>query len=285
MAASDFFRNRSSSTALRFVPGGTPSASVSSISGRSVSPRQPQHPAGPRFHRDLTNRHCSNWKRHPLRRSGHLAPPACFMSPCSFPLASRWAAELLAHLAEGSVRLGIGRSWRQRGTVPDRPEGNGLELYVDRPPAAWPPPEPDGQVAMFTDPLDLRSLMAAGEGEKGARLPPGLRIGHVHLSVSSLERAEAFYGNELGFAVRQRSYPGALFLARDGYHHHLGMNTWRSRAAALSGSRGLARISASGSPIARSWSASSPEHAIASSVLALRAARCCAISTDSRSNC
>jgi catechol 2,3-dioxygenase len=52
--------------------------------------------------------------------------------------------------------------------------------------------KPDGQVAMFTDPLDVRSLMAAGEGERAHGLPPGLRIGHVHLSVSSLERAEAF---------------------------------------------------------------------------------------------
>jgi catechol 2,3-dioxygenase len=150
---------------------------------------------------------------------------------------------MLSHLSDAGVRLGSADHGVSEVLYLADPEGNGLELYVDRPADAWPPPEPDGQVAMFTDPLDLRSLMAAGEGQKSPPLPTGLRIGHVHLSVSSLERAEAFYGNELGFAVRQRSYPGALFLARDGYHHHLGMNTWRSRAAAVPGSRGLARFS------------------------------------------
>ena len=51
--------------------------------------------------------------------------------------------------------------------------------------------------------------------------------------------AEQFYGDALGFAVTQRSYPGALFLGRDGYHHHIGANTWRSRQAAVPGTLGL----------------------------------------------
>jgi catechol 2,3-dioxygenase len=63
----------------------------------------------------------------------------------------------------------------------------------------------------------------------------------VHLSVADLGHAEQFYG-QLGFSVTQRSYPGALFLARDGYHHHIGANTWHSRQRAADGVLGLAEF-------------------------------------------
>jgi catechol 2,3-dioxygenase len=59
-------------------------------------------------------------------------------------------------------------------------------------------------------------------------LDPGVDIGHVHLKVSDLERAVAFYRDALGFEVTQR-LPGAAFLSAGGYHHHLGLNTWESR--------------------------------------------------------
>jgi catechol 2,3-dioxygenase len=62
-------------------------------------------------------------------------------------------------------------------------------------------------------------------------IDPGTDIGHVHLHVSDLERAEAFYGDLLGFDVMQRSYPGALFVAAGGYHHHLGLNIWAGHGA------------------------------------------------------
>lgn len=107
-------------------------------------------------------------------------------------------------------------------------EGNGLEIYADRPRAAWPC---DGEkVAMFTRPLDPQGLLRA----LPTVVPPadpmrGAVLGHVHLEVQSLARAREFYAGKLGLAVRQESYPGALFLAADGYHHHFGLNTW-SRA-------------------------------------------------------
>jgi len=56
----------------------------------------------------------------------------------------------------------------------------------------------------------------------------GVRIGHVHLKVSDLERAIAFYGGVLGFEVTQRWGTQAAFLSAGGYHHHLGLNTWES---------------------------------------------------------
>jgi catechol 2,3-dioxygenase len=61
-------------------------------------------------------------------------------------------------------------------------------------------------------------------------IDPGADIGHVHLKVSDLERAVAFYRDVLGFDVTQRM-PGAAFLSAGGYHHHIGLNTWTSRGA------------------------------------------------------
>jgi catechol 2,3-dioxygenase len=120
------------------------------------------------------------------------------------------------------------------------PEGNGLELYADRARGDWPPSD-DGQVAMFTEALDLPSLLTLTLAP-GSLLPAETRIGHVHLSVADLDHAEQFYGGLLGFTVTQRNYPGALFLGRDGYHHHIGANVWRSRLPALPGALGLAEL-------------------------------------------
>lgn len=58
---------------------------------------------------------------------------------------------------------------------------------------------------------------------------PGLSIGHVHLKVSDLDRAIAFYSGVLGLDVMQRYADQAAFLSAGGYHHHLGLNTWESR--------------------------------------------------------
>jgi catechol 2,3-dioxygenase len=106
------------------------------------------------------------------------------------------------------------------------PDGNGLEIYRDRPRSDW-RMDANG-VAMATEPLDLEALLAqAGAGDFG--IVPGTVIGHVHLHVADLSRAEKFYGGALGLDVMQRSYPGALFMAAGGYHHHLGLNTWAGR--------------------------------------------------------
>ncbi len=108
------------------------------------------------------------------------------------------------------------------------PDGNGIELYRDRPRAQW--PRREGQLQMATLPLDLDDLL--GELSDAARAddspPAGTTIGHVHLQVAELERTEIFYRELLGFAVTVRLYPGALFLSAGGYHHHIGTNTWRS---------------------------------------------------------
>lgn len=108
------------------------------------------------------------------------------------------------------------------------PDGNGLELYADRPRNEW--LDVNGQIAMSTGPLDAAGLLsAASPGWNG--IHPATDIGHIHLQVSDLERSEAFYCGLLGFEVTQRSYPGALFVSAGGYHHHLGLNTWAGGSA------------------------------------------------------
>src|SRR5919108_2938268 len=105
------------------------------------------------------------------------------------------------------------------------PEDNGIEIYRDRPRDEW--RYADGELQMATLPLDLdRVLAELGAGDGGRGMGAGTRIGHVHLQVADLDEAEAFYHRVLGFEITVRSYPGALFLAAGGYHHHLGVNIW-----------------------------------------------------------
>lgn len=60
-------------------------------------------------------------------------------------------------------------------------------------------------------------------------IDPGVDIGHVHLRVSDLDKALAFYQGVLGFEITQRYGGGAVFLSAGGYHHHIGLNTWQSK--------------------------------------------------------
>lgn len=118
------------------------------------------------------------------------------------------------------------------------PDGIGFEFYIDRPRSAW--PFAGGELAMTTDALDVQDLLAAGASAAGPSPMAGARWGHLHLRVTDLERSETFYRSELGLGVMQRSYPGARFLAADGYHHHLGLNTWgRPRQPASPDQAGL----------------------------------------------
>ena len=62
-------------------------------------------------------------------------------------------------------------------------------------------------------------------------IPPGTRIGHVHLKVADLERSLKFYRDLLGFELQQYYGDSAAFISAGGYHHHIGLNTWYSKNA------------------------------------------------------
>ena len=104
------------------------------------------------------------------------------------------------------------------------PEGNGIELYRDRPRDEW--PIADGALRMDTLPLDLGSLLSEDDSGSGDGMPAGTVLGHVHLQVADLGPAERFWVDALGLDVTVRGYPGALFASAGGYHHHVGLNTW-----------------------------------------------------------
>ncbi|HEY3250734.1 MAG TPA: VOC family protein [Ignavibacteria bacterium] len=108
------------------------------------------------------------------------------------------------------------------------PEGNGIELYADRPKSEW--VFKNGQVEMDTIPLNLNVITKeVDSSEEWNGIHPETDIGHIHLKVSNIFQAEKFYSNLLGFNVTNSSYPGALFLSAGGYHHHIGANIWQSR--------------------------------------------------------
>lgn len=108
------------------------------------------------------------------------------------------------------------------------PDGNGIEIYRDRPRPTW--TDGGGSLRMGTEALDVDSLL--DELEKDPRPWQGLslptRIGHIHLQVAGIPQAEAFYQDVLGFQRMARYGPSASFLAAGGYHHHIGVNTWNS---------------------------------------------------------
>ena len=111
------------------------------------------------------------------------------------------------------------------------PEGNGIEIYRDRPREQW--RRNGDELAMATLPLDLESVLGELEraDEAPDRMPAATTMGHVHLQVADIPPVEGFYNGALGLDVTVRSYPGALFLAAGGYHHHVGLNTWQSQGA------------------------------------------------------
>ena len=110
------------------------------------------------------------------------------------------------------------------------PDGNGIEIYRDRPREDWPAPAPGQAVAMDTIPLDLGGVLADAAPPNGGA-DPATVMGHVHLKVSDLARSVAFYRDALGLDLMAQLGPQAAFLAAGGYHHHIGLNVWHSRGA------------------------------------------------------
>jgi len=140
------------------------------------------------------------------------------------------AAVLRAARHPASRFVGNADHWVSQAFYFQDPEDNGIELYWDRPRDAW---RRDGsRVQMgsdWFDPNDFLDRHATPEAvERVGRFDA--QVGHVHLQVGDIPTARAFYVDVLGFELTA-TYPGALFVAAGGYHHHLAMNTWNSAGA------------------------------------------------------
>ena len=148
-----------------------------------------------------------------------------FLMPTRTDLA-RW----ILHVARNKVPLsGASDHAVSEAFYLDDPEGNGIEVYRDRPAEAWQWTGDD--LKMTTDPLDIEDIVrevAPTAAYPGA--PDGLRIGHVHLRVGDVARAEAFYRDALGLDVTRRRQ-GATFMSSGRYHHHVAGNVWHSAGA------------------------------------------------------
>nr|WP_309853058.1 VOC family protein [Falsarthrobacter nasiphocae] len=124
------------------------------------------------------------------------------------------------------------------------PEGNGVELYWDRPRAQW--TREGGEIRMATLALDPSAYLRRHLADDGAAARPTSAgsVGHVHLQVGDIPKARDFYVNALGFDIANSQIPTALFASAGGYHHHVAMNTWNSRGAGpRAASLGLGSVS------------------------------------------
>ena len=175
-------------------------------------------------------------REHPLLALTGLADPTPVPPASTGLFHVAWLHPSRAALA-ATVRRVVASRWPFDGAADhgvsealylSDPDGLGIEVYVDRPRERWARP-PDGHgVKMVTLPLDLDGLLAEGAPEATAAMAADTAIGHVHLKVSDVPRAVAFYRDALGFE-EQAQLPSAGFLSAGGYHHHVGVNSWQSQ--------------------------------------------------------
>ncbi|GGR66063.1 glyoxalase [Deinococcus seoulensis] len=142
----------------------------------------------------------------------------------------RW----LAHAARMGHRIGSGDHLVSEAFYLGDPEGNGIEVYADRPRDTW--TWRSGQVQMATNAVDAAGvLQAAGidpatlDGAQPFSAPAGTTVGHIHLKVGSAAQAAHWYTGTLGLDV-VADLGSAAFLSWGGYHHHIGLNEWHSAA-------------------------------------------------------
>ena len=107
------------------------------------------------------------------------------------------------------------------------PEGNGVELYWDRDRSEW--SWVHGSIEMDAIFLDPNQFLS--EHLTDSPVEEDKKVGHVHLSVGSIPAAEEFYVKMLGFERTMSWGDAAIFVSAGGYHHHMAMNTWRSKGA------------------------------------------------------
>src|SRR5438067_11636038 len=110
----------------------------------------------------------------------------------------------------------------------DDPEGNGIDVYADRPRSEW--QYPDGRLNIGTDHLDFERLLRVASPAQ-PKFSAGTVLGHMHLNVADLDVSQAFY-ESLGMELMAQAGHVMRFMSWDGYHHHLGINLLEGRGAA-----------------------------------------------------
>lgn len=128
------------------------------------------------------------------------------------------------HLSDNGIRAGASDHLVSEALYLQDPDDHGIEVYADRPRDTW--KRVNRELMMASDPLNFPDLVASAGDSRWSGMPAGTVMGHLHLHVGDLDGARAFYSDGLGFDRMVWQYPGALFLAAGGYHHHLGTNTW-----------------------------------------------------------
>lgn len=137
-------------------------------------------------------------------------------------------ADVLLHLAKSGYPIdGAGDHAYSEALYLHDIEGNGIEIYADRPKAEW-MHDGDGNLPMVTEQVDVDSLLQIATDEPFTGMPNGTIIGHVHLQVADADKAEQFYKEVLGMNLTT-AIPSARFFAAGDYHHHIGSNVWAGR--------------------------------------------------------
>lgn len=137
-------------------------------------------------------------------------------------------ADVLLHLAKSGYPIdGAGDHAYSEALYLYDIEGNGIEIYADRPKAEW-MRDGDGNLPMVTEQVDVDSLLQIATDEPFTGMPNGTIIGHVHLQVADADKAEQFYKEVLGMNLTT-AIPSASFFAAGDYHHHIGSNVWAGR--------------------------------------------------------
>ncbi|OTN89314.1 hypothetical protein A5819_001806 [Enterococcus sp. 7E2_DIV0204] len=142
----------------------------------------------------------------------------------------------LLWLMQNNIEIGAADHGYSEAIYLTDPEGNGIEIYRDKPMTEW-DIQADGEIIGVTEELDADGVVAASDGQwLGMAL--GSKIGHVHLQVADLDETEKFY-EQLGFSLKSNFGGRAKFFAAGLYHHHIGTNTWNGRNIALIGENQL----------------------------------------------
>ncbi|WP_440857243.1 VOC family protein [Staphylococcus shinii] len=183
----------------------------------------------------LTLQEINNGRRPSIRESGlfHIA----LLLPNRQDLGN-----FLYHAASLGVQIGGGDHLVSEALYFADPEGNGIEIYDDRPKENW--LWEDNKVKMDTLGVDVDDLVAQRSETGWQGMPDNAKIGHLHLKAVNLDESEDFYIYKLGLE-HISDFPQALFMSMNHYHHHIAINTWQSNIVRQDNdsSLGLSKVS------------------------------------------